>query len=103
MTDIQPGTAIRLAVAFTNASGSAADPTTVKLKIRPKGGTERTFVHGTDAELVKDSTGSYHLDYTVPNIAPDRGMNFYYTWIGTGTVAVVKSGTFNVSDSYGRA
>lgn len=100
MSDIQPGDAVRLSVAFTNSAGTATDPTTITLKVRPKGGAEEVFVHGTDAELVKDSTGNYHLDYTVPAIAPDRGLTFYYQWIGTGAVAVVEPGTFSVSDPY---
>lgn len=100
MSDIQPGDAVRLSAAFTNAAGTATDPTTVTLKVRPKGGTEEVFVYATDVELVKDTTGNYHLDYTVPTIAPHRGLEFSYQWIGTGAVAVVEPGTFSVSDPY---
>jgi hypothetical protein len=100
VSDIQPGDGVRLAAAFTNAAGTATDPTTVTLKIRPKGGDEEVFVYGTDVEVVKDSTGNYHLDYTVPAITPHRGLTFHYQWTGTGAVAVVEPGTFSVSDPY---
>jgi hypothetical protein len=100
MSSIQPGDAVRLSVAFTNAAGTATDPTTVTLKVRPKGGTEEVFVYQTDVELVRDTAGNYHLDYTVPAIAPERGLTFHYQWIGTGAVAVVEPGTFSVSDPY---
>lgn len=98
MSDINPGDEVRLSVHFTDMAGDDADPTTVSLTIRPKypkGGIAETFSGG---ELDKDAVGLYHLDYTVPSIDPDHGMNFYYEWRGTGAVAVVEPGVFNVSD-----
>jgi hypothetical protein len=38
------------------------DPTTVKVSVKRPGGKVVTYVYGTDAALVKDSTGLYHLD-----------------------------------------
>jgi hypothetical protein len=102
VSSINPGDAVRIAVTFTDSAVAAADPTTVTLRIRPKGGTEQTFVYQTNEELEKDSTGNYHLDYVIPEIAPHRGLTFYYEWKGTGAVAVVEPGTFSVTDPYNR-
>lgn len=101
MSSINPGDAVRLTAVFTNLDDADTDPTTVTLHVRPKQGSEKTFVYGTDAAVVRDSAGRYHLDFTVPSIAPHRGMKFLYEWQGTGAVAVVGSGSFSVSDTYG--
>lgn len=54
----------RLSVAFKDINGAAADPTTVTFRMRKPDGTVTTYVFGTDSELVKDSVGNYHVDWT---------------------------------------
>jgi hypothetical protein len=44
------------------ATRALFDPTTVKLSVKRPGGKVRTYVYGTDAALVKDSTGLYHVN-----------------------------------------
>lgn len=55
----------RLAVAITDSAGDAADPTGLTFTLQPPDGVTVTYVYGTDAELVKDSVGNYHVDITL--------------------------------------
>lgn len=100
MSNIQPGDRPRLLTQFSDVEGVIADPTTVTLRVRPQGGAEVVYVYGTDAELIKDSVGNYHLDYPVPPIVPHRELIFHYQWEGIGAVQAVEPGTFVVSDPY---
>lgn len=43
-------------------SGALFDPTAVKFALRRPGGKVTEYTYGTDAALVKDSTGLYHVD-----------------------------------------
>lgn len=52
-----------LSIAFTDSAGTATDPTGITFKMREPDGTETNYVHGTDAQLVKDSVGNYHVDW----------------------------------------
>ena len=45
-------------------NGTLYDPTTVKVSVRRPGGKIKTYVYGTDAEVVKDSTGLYYMVIT---------------------------------------
>ncbi len=58
------GDSRRFSVAFTDVDGIAADPTGISFKLVEPDGTETNYVYVTDAELVKDSTGNYHVDIT---------------------------------------
>ena len=58
---VDQGQSVRLSFEFRQ-SGTVFDPTVVKASVRKPGGKVVTYVYGTDAALVKDSTGSYHLD-----------------------------------------
>ena len=92
------GDLVRLSAAFADTSGSAADPTTVTFKIaRRTPGTAlvpTVYVFGTDAEVVKDSTGNYHVDWPAAAFGD-------HVWqvIGTGTVATAQVATFMVRAS----
>jgi hypothetical protein len=57
------GAVVRVSAPF-RTSGVAVDPTTVQAKIRTPDGTVTTYTYGTDSQLVKDSTGNYHVDVT---------------------------------------
>lgn len=58
------GDLVRCSGVFKNSAGTAIDPTTVKFSFywQSASSTITTYVFGTDAELVKDSTGNYHVD-----------------------------------------
>lgn len=84
------GDAIRLSATFT-VGGVATDPTTLTLRIKAPGGTETTYTYGTDAALVKDSVGVYHLDY----LPPVAG-GYTYRWAGTGAAQAASETPFSV-------
>ena len=93
MAAFQQGQLVRLSVAFTVAS-TATDPTAVTLKIRTPSNSTVTYTYGTDGALVKDSTGNYHLDYTVAA----KGLHIY-RWAGTGAVVAAEEGSFTGKDT----
>lgn len=55
------------------------DPDTVTFRVRSPCGVERVFVYGTDAALIKASTGDYYIDFV-----PDRSGQWHYRWESTG-------------------
>ena len=87
------GDLVRITGAFTVA-GTATDPTTVTLKIlRPAGTSALTYTYAA-AEITKDSVGNYHKDITI-----DTEGEWYYRWIGTGTVVSESEDYFFVRDA----
>ena len=85
------GNKIRLTCSFTNLAGTATDPTTVTFKIREPDGTITTYIYGTDAEVVKSSTGVFYVEW----ILAQGGLTLY-AFIGTGTVTARYEGSFFV-------
>ncbi len=79
------GNVVRVTGTFTDATGAAADPTTVTVRyfIDPSGAVT-TLVYVTDPEVVKDSTGVYHVDIAVS--APGK---YRYGFAGTGAVGTL--------------
>lgn len=61
----QVGDKVRLSAAFTDIDGNAQDPGGVEFKIRAPDSTVTTYTYGADVELVKDSTGNYHVDWLI--------------------------------------
>ena len=89
------GNSIRMSAAFTNG-GAATDPTGITFKIRsPMNGTITSYTYGTDAALVKDSTGNYHVDHT-----PTAAGSHYYRFAGTGAVIAADEGEFEIRRSF---
>jgi hypothetical protein len=93
MTVFVKGKLVRSSAAFTNSAGAAIDPTAVKVTVRTPAKVSTTYVYGTDAALVKDSAGNYHLDI-------DASLSgFYYTyWFSTGTGQAAEESFFEVID-----
>lgn len=91
-TEIYVDSAVRFSVTVKNASDTLIDPTTLKIEITSPQGSVTTYIYGTDAELVKDSTGTYHADYTIPG----PGWMWTWKWIATGTGAGADKGTLKV-------
>lgn len=86
------GDLARMSAAFTLVSnGTAANPTAVTCKVRKPDGSTVTLVYGTDAALIKDSTGNYHAD-----IATDQFGRWYYRFEGTGAVIAAGDNEFDV-------
>ena len=83
------GDLVRLGVTFTDATGTAGDPTVVKLAYKPVRGTVVTLTYGTDAALIKSATGVYYADVSVT-----AGGDWVYRWTGTGALQAATEGQF---------
>lgn len=81
----QVGDQIKVAAAFTNAAGAAADPTAVLFKVRAPSGTVTTYTYGTDVDVVKTAVGAYYLLVTL-------SASELWHVRATGTGAVVAAG-----------
>lgn len=93
MTIFTKGKLVRASAAFTNSAGTALDPDAVKVKVRTPAKVTTEYVYGTDAEVVKDSTGNYHLDID----ASLSGLYYVY-WYSTGTGQAAEESSFEVVD-----
>lgn len=58
------GDVVNITVTITDSSDTAADPTTLTVKVKPPTTTATSYVYGMDSELTKTSTGIYVLAYT---------------------------------------
>lgn len=90
------GQKVRLTGTFRN-QGSTADPTAVTLLILAPDGTTSSYTYAA-AQIVKDATGIYHMDYTVPSSDASVG-SWYWRMAGTGTITAVEEGSFDVRES----
>lgn len=77
----QVGDLVRVTGTFTDINGNLIDPTSVLFSFKTPAGSITTYVYLTDAQLVKDSTGVYHVDVNANTIGtwPYR---FYSTGVG---------------------
>lgn len=84
------GQKVRLIVNF-KVNGVLTDPTTVTCKIMDPSKNVTTYIYGTDAALVKDSTGIYHVD-----VVTDEKKQWNYRFEGTGVCTAVEESAFGV-------
>lgn len=90
--EYQIGDTVRLSVTWTlRATGAAFDPTNTRFIVREPDGTETTWDYPTDAEVVRDSSGNYHLDYVI-----DQAGTHTYVARGLNASAVVVVATPDV-------
>lgn len=90
----QDGDKVRLSAAFTDIDEAASDPGGVLCKVREPDGTVTTYTYGTDAALIKDSTGNYHLDFLTSSPGRHR-----YGFYGITSGQAVAEGEFRVQPS----
>jgi hypothetical protein len=95
MNGYNKGDLVRVAAAFTNAAGTAIDPTAVFAEYRSPTGALTTLEYVADVELVRDSTGNYHVDISA-SVAGYYSYRFYA--VGTGQSASDKE-QFQVEDN----
>lgn len=88
------GVVVRCRAAFTNSAGTAVDPGVVTFKVKSPLGVITTYVYLTDPEVVKDSTGNYHVD-----VGGSRQGVWSYGSEGTGANATAGESEFKVSES----
>lgn len=82
---------VRVSSEFT-VSSVDTDPTTVKCFYKDPNNVVTTLVYGTDAALVKDSTGKYHVD-----IQASIAGNWWYRFEATGSVVAANEAEFVIS------
>jgi len=87
------GDSIKSSAAFATAAGVATDPTVIAVSYKIGSGDVTTKTYITDAEVIKDSTGNYHIDLTAT-----VGM-WYIRWVGTGAVVAAAESSFYVQPS----
>ena len=75
------GQKVRITAVFTDEDGEAGDPSAVYAVVKEPGEAAVTYTYGTDAEVVKDSVGNYHLDQAL-----DRPGIWAARWYSTGNV-----------------
>jgi uncharacterized protein YfaS (alpha-2-macroglobulin family) len=90
----QEGDLVRATGVFKNAADVAIDPTTVRFKFTKPNGVQTTYLYLTDVQLVRDSTGNYHVD-----ISADLPGEWYYRWESTGNGQAAEDHQFTVAPS----
>ena len=86
------GDLVRCTGVFTDSAGAVSDPGTLLFTWRTPTGTYGTYTYGVDAEVVKDGSGTYHVD-----LEPTVIGNWWYRWTATGTPTEVTEDHFAVT------
>lgn len=88
------GQKVRVTCQF-KVNDTLTDPTSVICKVMDPSRNVSTYVYGTDAEVVKDSTGIYHVDI-VANEKKEWNVRFE----GTGACVAVEELTFGTNSAF---
>lgn len=73
------------------------DPPTICLRVQEPGGAVSVYVYGTDAIVIKDSTGKYHADFSTTG----KAGTWYYRWYAPpGTAQSAKDASFTVTQLF---
>jgi hypothetical protein len=79
---------------FRNFAGELADPDTVKVSVKDPAGTITTKIYGTDAAVIKASTGVYYIDVNANAVG-----SWAYRWFSEGTGQAAAERKFRVKSS----
>ena len=82
------GDRVRASVQFRNDSNVLTDPSTIVVTVDPPGTGTQHLTYGVDGAVVRDTTGTYHTDFTL-----DRDGRWWVEWGGTG--ALTAAGVLN--------
>ena len=86
------GTLVRVSGTFQDDEGTAYDPGgSVLAGYLSPAGSLTTLTYGEDAELVRDSEGTYHVD-----IDGSEGGDWYYSIYATGSGQAANEGRFHI-------
>lgn len=88
------GDLVRCSGVFTNITGAAIDPSVVNISVKTPEGVISTRTFGTHAEVIKVSTGSYHLD-----VDANESGTWYFRWHSTGVGQSAAESAFIVKRS----
>lgn len=91
MNTYQKGDLVRISFVFKNSAGAPIDPAVVKIAVKDPAGVTTTYTYGTDSQLVKDSTGNYHLDQSAQHSG-----EYHYKPFSTGAGQAAAKGSFTV-------
>ena len=94
MNDILIGNGVTSTQEFRVSSGTLTNPTAVTVTVREPDATKTVYTYPTDPEVVRDSTGIYHI-----SIVPDAVGRWGFYWLGTGTVPRATEEFINVVSS----
>lgn len=87
------GDVVRATGSFTGG-GAAIDPDSVSFRVKAPDGTVTVYVYLTDAELVKEATGVYHVD-----VDANANGEWFYRWESSGLGQAAAEGRFIVKAS----
>jgi uncharacterized protein YfaS (alpha-2-macroglobulin family) len=96
MASYDKGQLVRVSAEYRNEAGTLVDPTTPKFDFKNPAGTITTYTHPTNAQLVKDATGTYHVD-----LDANATGTWYYRFYGQGTNQAADEGSFEVVSAGG--
>jgi hypothetical protein len=85
------GDAENIKATFKNANGTPTDPSDVTFDMIEPDGTKTTYAYATDAQLVRESAGIYHVIWTWA-----RQGRHHVIWKGTGSLIEAGASEFYV-------
>lgn len=85
------GEVVRVTGLFKDINEVLADPTAVFFSYIDPSGNTTNLQYLVNVALVKDSTGTYHVDIEV-----DEAGDYHYRWVSTGTGKGAEIGQFMV-------
>ena len=98
MSRYPQGQPVRVSTTVRDATGTLVNATTLTLLVKLAAVDGTWTVTGTYASPANDSTGTYHQDIPVTDLA--TAGHYQYTWTSTGTGAGVSFGEFDVFDPF---
>src|SRR5215831_13090393 len=92
---------IRLSTTVKDVTGTLVNPGALTLLVKIANADGTTTTTGTYSSPTQDSTGTYHQDIPVTDLASIG--HYQYTWTATGSGAGVSFGDFDVFDPFEQA
>jgi hypothetical protein len=88
------GSSVRVTATFRDEDDELFDPAVVLFRVKAPSETETTYTYGDDAEVVKDSTGIYHMWVT-----GNQAGTWAYRAVGDDEQDVANESSFDVDES----
>jgi hypothetical protein len=99
IVEVYPGKRVSISVVFTGTDGADVDPAVVTIEWTLPDKTSTTYEYLVDGEVIRDSEGHYHADFTLDALGRHK-----FVWSGTDVgVDPVYISVTSVPDWPGRA